>query len=443
MFSDRRERASGTTACSGRRTGPTSPSGCEPAAARSAGQAGSVRYETARKDYREALALARRVAAAGGLDIRRRAVDRATIYDFMPLAHLRPGMAVLVERGRRASSRPRSTTVDVEDYDGPVYDLEVDADPHATSPTACSCTTRIYRFRGADIRNILEFEEAFPDATVDRARAELPVDPDHPRRRQRGHRQQPRPQAQGAVDRPGPRATPSSATTPTTRPTRRSGSPHEIVHAPRRRRPPLGRHRRLLPDQRPEPGASRSSSCASGIPYKVVGGTRFYDRREVKDALAYLQGRGEPGRRGQRQAGPQRAQAGHRRHHRRPARRVGRQPRHHRSSRRCAAPTRPASAGRAVNGHRRRSSTLLDELAGDAWPTGPAPAARGGARRASGYVAELEAEHTHRGRGPAREPGRAGRRGPRVRDGRRVPRADQPGGRHRRARRRRLARSCS
>ena len=35
----------------------------------------------------------------------------------------------------------------------------------------------------------------------DRARAELPVDADDPRRRQRGHRQQPRPQAQGAVDR--------------------------------------------------------------------------------------------------------------------------------------------------------------------------------------------------------------------------------------------------
>ena len=25
-----------------------------------------------------------------------------------------------------------------------------------------------------------------------------------------------------------------------------------------------------------------------GMPYKVVGGTRFYDRREVKDAIAYL-----------------------------------------------------------------------------------------------------------------------------------------------------------
>jgi len=26
----------------------------------------------------------------------------------------------------------------------------------------------------------------------------------------------------------------------------------------------------------------------SGVPYRVVGGTRFYDRREVKDAMAYL-----------------------------------------------------------------------------------------------------------------------------------------------------------
>ena len=30
-----------------------------------------------------------------------------------------------------------------------------------------------------------------------------------------------------------------------------------------------------------------------GVPYKVIGGTRFYDRREVKDAMAYL--RAHPG----------------------------------------------------------------------------------------------------------------------------------------------------
>ena len=26
----------------------------------------------------------------------------------------------------------------------------------------------------------------------------------------------------------------------------------------------------------------------SGVPYRIVGGTRFYDRREIKDAIAYL-----------------------------------------------------------------------------------------------------------------------------------------------------------
>ena len=30
------------------------------------------------------------------------------------------------------------------------------------------------------------------------------------------------------------------------------------------------------------------ASCAGSMPYRLVGGTRFYERREVKDVLAYL-----------------------------------------------------------------------------------------------------------------------------------------------------------
>ena len=65
----------------------------------------------------------------------------------------------------------------------------------------------IYAFRGADIRNISEFDQDFPDAYVVAPRAELPLDADDPRLRQRGDRAQPRARAQAAVVGSGIRAT--------------------------------------------------------------------------------------------------------------------------------------------------------------------------------------------------------------------------------------------
>ena len=50
-----------------------------------------------------------------------------------------------------------------------------------------------------------------------------------------------------------------------------------------------------------------------GMPYRVVGGVRFYERREVRDALAYLRRAGQPRRLRVPAPGAEHAQAGDRR----------------------------------------------------------------------------------------------------------------------------------
>ena len=192
----------------------------------------------------------------------------------------------------------------------------------------------------------------------------------------------------------------------------------------------------------PRAGCSRSSSCGSGIPYKVVGGTRFYDRREVKDAARLPEGRGQPGRRGRGQAGPQHAQAGRRRHA--PIGRLDAWASSHGVTFLEALRRRRrgrASAARAVKGIA-AFLDLIDELA-DGRRRGPGGRCSRPSLERSGYVGRA------RGRALASRPRAASRTWPswsasaqRVRRRRRVPRAGQPGGRHRRARRRRVARSC-
>jgi DNA helicase-2/ATP-dependent DNA helicase PcrA len=144
----------------------------------------------------------------------------------------------------------------------------------------------VYRFRGADYRNIMQFEDAFPDVTT------VVLDQNY-------RSTQTILDAANAVIANNAARKPKNLWTD-------AGSGHRIVryHAEdegdeatfvastaRQLHDDHAHNWRELAVLYRTNAQSRvveEAMMRLGVPYKVVGGTRFYDRREVKDAMAYL-----------------------------------------------------------------------------------------------------------------------------------------------------------
>jgi ATP-dependent DNA helicase UvrD/PcrA len=144
----------------------------------------------------------------------------------------------------------------------------------------------VYGFRGADLRNIVQFEDAFPDVTT------VVLDQNY-------RSTQTILDAANSVIANNPARKPKNLWTD-------AGAGHRIVryHAEdegdeatfvastaRQLHDDQGHDWRDLAVLYRTNAQSRvieEAMMRLGVPYKVVGGTRFYDRREVKDAMAYL-----------------------------------------------------------------------------------------------------------------------------------------------------------
>ena len=153
----------------------------------------------------------------------------------------------------------------------------------------------IYAFRGADIRNILEFERDFPGAKIDRARAELPLDEHDPRGRER------------ASSRNNRERKPKNLWSELG-----DGEPVRVDRGRGRAR--RGALRRRRDRALVEEGYSGSEIAVfyrtnaqsrvledvlvrQGVAYQVIGGPRFYERAEVKDLDRVPAGDRQPVRR--------------------------------------------------------------------------------------------------------------------------------------------------
>jgi DNA helicase-2/ATP-dependent DNA helicase PcrA len=248
----------------------------------------SWRYESVFKEFGAVMEIVARVRAAlpevrvrcqARLGAQGEAVERNTL-PFTPAGSVRPGMAMFTAHG----DYDIVDSVERIVLDRPVYDLDVEG-THNFVAEGLITHNSVYGFRGADVRNILDFEDDFPDAHVVKLE-------------QNYRSTQTILDAANAViannrGRMGKALWTELGT----------GDPirvRELEDEHAEARFVAGEVERLV-----EEGVSRNEVAVfyrtnaqsrvledtlvrAQIGYQVIGGTKFYERAEIKDAIAYL-----------------------------------------------------------------------------------------------------------------------------------------------------------
>ena len=249
------------------------------------GKRNTYRIETERALYDECEEFARKLSEVDDFEIVRKAkLTEDNNFKFMPIGSFREGMFIAVNNNG-VIEEEKIVSVEVEEYNGYVYDLNVDNARNyiANDIVVHNC---IYQWRGADIENILSFEKDYPSAKVikleqnyrskgnilDAANTVI-VNNSHRKRKVL------RTEQEGGSKIKVYRAYADSDEGDFV-----GMQISKIKEAENKNYNDFA----ILYRTNAQSRIFEESFRRKGIPYKIVGGTRFYDRKEIKDILAYL-----------------------------------------------------------------------------------------------------------------------------------------------------------
>ncbi|MFN8483567.1 MAG: UvrD-helicase domain-containing protein [Anaerolineae bacterium] len=257
------------------------------------GRRDTWRWDGQRVAFKEAEALAVQVAEAGGqLEIARLAFLTQTTsaggttlkFNFQPASHIHPTMTLpVMEDGRIVDDEV--VTVDWVNYEGMIFDLDV-AGVHNYVAEGIVVHNSIYSWRGADFRNVMRFREDYPEAQLVvleqnyRSTGAI-LDAAHGVIQANIQRH---PKALWTENDRGAQIVRYEAYNEGEEADYVVGEIQRLVARKQARLGEIAVMYRTNAQSR----VLEDAFVRRSVPYKLVGATRFYERREVKDALAYL-----------------------------------------------------------------------------------------------------------------------------------------------------------
>jgi DNA helicase-2/ATP-dependent DNA helicase PcrA len=252
-------------------------------------QAESWKYETCVRDFTEAVRVVGRISSE--LDIAVRCVGRfgdnaqgqygTNSLPCIPAASVRPGMAMFLADGTYDVVK----SVETVEMQKPVYDIDV-AETHNFVANGLVTHNSIYSFRSADVRNILEFEHDFDGAEVvkleqnyrstgtilDAANAVIANNTEQKQKNLWTDAGRGEPVVVAELDDEHAEARYVA------------GEIERLVSDEDYGRDDIAVFYRMNAQSR----VLEDTLVRYEVPYQVIGGTKFYERAEVKDAIAYL-----------------------------------------------------------------------------------------------------------------------------------------------------------